>query len=66
MRDNKKADTSKNGEGVAAAIKAQHRREQKLHPLRINAQTVILVPRGKCNKKYAQEYQKKINSVNFY
>ena len=66
MRDNKKAYTSKNGEGVAAATKAQHRREQKLHPLRINAQTVILVPRGKCNKKYAQEYQKKINSVNFY
>ena len=66
MRDNKKADTSKNGDGVATAIKAQHCREQKLHPLRINAQTVILVPRGKCNKKYAQEYQKKINSVNFY
>lgn len=66
MRDNKKADTSKNGDGVATAIKAQHRREQKLHPLRINAQTIILVPRGKCNKKYAQEYQKKINRVNLY
>lgn len=55
MRDNKKADTSKNGEGVAAAIKAQHRREQKLHPLRINAQTIILV-HFKCTVQWFSVY----------
>jgi hypothetical protein len=41
----------------------QRKREQRLHPLRINAQTVILVPRGKCNKAYAKEYQNRINRV---
>ena len=63
MRDNKKIDPAKNGDGVVAAMAAQRRREQKLRPLRINAQTIILVPRGKCNKKYAQQYQDKLNRI---
>jgi hypothetical protein len=59
----KKPDLDRNRPGVAEAMAKQRKREQRLHPLRINAQTVILVPRGKCNKAYAKEYQNRINRV---
>lgn len=59
----KKPDLDRNHPGVAEAMAKQRKREQRLHPLRINAQTVILVPRGKCNKAYAKEYQNRINRV---
>ena len=61
-----KADNSKNGSGVERAMEVQRRKEEKLRPLRINAQTIILVPRGKCNKKYAEEYRKKLNKVSIF
>ena len=60
MLTEKKFDSSKNGTGVERAMEQQRKREQKLRPLRINAQTIILVPRGKCNKKYADEYRNQI------
>lgn len=59
----KKPDLDRNRPGVAEAMAKQRKREQRLHPLRINAQTVILVPRGKCNKAYAKEYLNRINRV---
>ena len=59
----KKPDLDRNRPGVAEAMAKQRKREQRLHPLRINAQTVILVPRGKCNKTYAKEYQNRLKSV---
>lgn len=61
----RKIDNTKNGAGVERAMEQQRIREQKLRPLRVNAQTVILVPRGKCNKKYAAEYLKRINKSQF-
>lgn len=63
MLIDKKPDLDKNRPGVAEVMAKQRKREQRLHPLRINAQTVILVPRGKCNKAYAKEYQNRINRV---
>lgn len=59
----KKPDLDKNRPGVAEAMAKQRKREQRLYPLRINAHTAILVPRGKCNKAYAKEYQNRINRV---
>ena len=63
MLIDKKPDLDRNLPGVAEAMAKQRKREQRLHPLRINAQTVIIVPRGKCNKAYAKEYQNRINRV---
>ena len=59
----KKPDLDRNRPGVAEAMAKQRKREQRLHPLRINAQTVILVPRGKCNKAYAEEYRNRLKRV---
>lgn len=59
----KKPDLEKNNPHVKEAVERQKKREAKLHPLRINAQTIILVPRGKCNKKYAEEYRNRLKRV---
>lgn len=56
----KKPDLDKNRPGVMEAMARQRKREEKLRPLRINATTTILVPRGKCNKKYAEQYRNRI------
>lgn len=53
----KKADSSVNNSGVEAAILNQRKKEKKLHPLRINSRITLLVPKAKCNEKYAQWYR---------
>ena len=53
----KKADSSVNNSGVEAAILNQRKKEKQLHPLRINSRITLLVPKAKCNEKYAQWYR---------
>lgn len=53
----KKADSSVNNSGVEVAILNQRKKEKKLHPLRINSRITLLVPKAKCNEKYAQWYR---------
>lgn len=44
---------------------AQKVKEKHLYPLRVTNTTIILVPRKKCNKKYAEEYRKTKMGLNF-
>ena len=44
---------------------AQKVREKYLYPLRVTNTTIILVPRKKCNKKYAEEYRKTKMGLNY-
>ena len=59
----KKVDYSHNGDEktLCSLIKEHQKRQRKLYPLRINAITVIYVPKRKCNIKYAEAYRKKID-----
>lgn len=54
----KKDDMSKNSDGLKDKIKNIN--FNKLHPLRINKQTVIFVKEEKCNKEYAELYRRNI------
>ena len=40
-------------------------KERHLYPLRVTNTTIILVPRKKCNKKYAEEYRKTKMGLNY-
>lgn len=53
-----KPNTTENSPGLDRAIAAQRKKELRLHPLRINRQTVIYVNRDKCNTAYADHYRK--------
>lgn len=44
---------------------AQKVKEKHLYPLRVTNTTIILVPRKKCNKKYAEEYRKTKMELNY-
>lgn len=44
---------------------AQKVKERHLYPLRVTNTTIILVPRKKCNKKYAEEYRKTKMGLNY-
>lgn len=44
---------------------AQKVKERHLCPLRVTNTTIILVPRKKCNKKYAEEYRKTKMGLNY-
>lgn len=44
---------------------AQKVKEKHLYPLRVTNTTIILVPRKKCNKKYAEEYKKTKMGLNY-
>lgn len=44
---------------------AQKVKEKHLYPLRVTNTTIILVPRKKCNKKYAEEYRKTKMRLNY-
>lgn len=44
---------------------AQKVKEKHLYPLRVKNTTIILVPRKKCNKKYAEEYRKTKMGLNY-
>ncbi|WP_321331863.1 hypothetical protein [uncultured Bacteroides sp.] len=41
-------------------IKAQRKRERKLHPLRLNSKTVIYVTKDKNNPQYAESMRIKL------
>ena len=59
----KRIDYSRNSdeEKLCSLIEEHQNRQRKLYPLRINAITVIYVPKSKCNAKYAEAYRKKID-----
>ena len=59
----RKSDSAVNNSGVELAIANQRKREKKLYPLRINGQITLLVPKSKCNEKYAQWYRE--NRLNY-
>lgn len=50
-------DPTKNPGGVQEAIKRQREREKHLLALRVDKNTVILVPKKKCTKAYAETYK---------
>lgn len=50
-------DPTKNPDGVQEAIERQKEREKHLRALRVDKNTVILVPKKKCTKKYAEAYK---------
>ena len=54
-------DPTKNPDGVQEAIERQKEREKHLRALRVNQNTVILVPKKKCTKKYAETYKAEKN-----
>lgn len=57
VTENRKPDSRANCTGVELAISNQRKREKKLYPLRINGNITLLVPKSKCNEKYAQWYR---------
>lgn len=57
-------DPTKNPDGVQEAIERQKEREKHLRVLRVNQNTVILVPKKKRTKKYAEAYKaEKIDKI---
>ena len=57
-------DMTKNPDGVQEAIERQREREKHLRTLRVDKNTVILVPKKKCTKKYAETYKaEKIDKI---
>lgn len=53
----RKPHSDENPIGVEKCIARQREKEKKLYPLRIDPRTVILVPKSKCTKKYAEYYR---------
>lgn len=55
---------TKNPDGVQEAVERQREREKHLRALRVDRNTVILVPKKKCTKKYAETYRaEKIDKI---
>ncbi len=52
-----KQDSNANSIGVEQAVMNQRKRERWLYPLRINSHITLLVPKRKCNEKYAKWYR---------
>lgn len=50
-------DPTKNPDGIQDAIEGQREREKHLRALRVDKNTVILVPKKKCTKAYAETYK---------
>lgn len=50
-------DPTKNPDGVQEAIERQREREKHLRALRVDKNTVILVPKKKYTKAYAETYK---------
>lgn len=59
----RKPDTERNAAGLEKYIERQREKETRLFPLRINERVTILVPKEKCNRKYAEAFRKKIKSL---
>ena len=56
---------SKAANDVSKEKAAQKVKEKHLYPLRVTNTTIILVPRKKCNKMYAEEYRKTKMGLNY-
>lgn len=57
-------DPTKNPDGIQEAIERQREREKHLRALRVDKNTVILVSKKKCTKKYAEAYKaEKIDEI---
>lgn len=56
---------NKSADDVSKEKAAQKVKERHLYPLRVTNTTIILVPRKKCNKKYAEEYRKTKMGLNY-
>lgn len=57
-------DPTKNPDGIQEAIERQREREKHLRVLRVDKNTVILVLKKKCTKKYAEAYKaEKIDKI---
>lgn len=50
---------------VSVISKHQKKKEEKLYSLRVTNTTVILVPRSKCNKEYAEQYRREKMGLNY-
>ena len=60
----RRCDLTKNPDGVQEAIERQREREKHLRALRVDKNTVILVPKKKCTKAYAETYKaEKIDKI---
>lgn len=59
----RKADVTKNAEGLDDYIEAQRDRERNLYPLRINSTTVIYVTKRNCTEAYAEKFRKKTGGM---
>lgn len=56
---------NKAADDVSKEKAAQKVKERHLYPLRVTNTTIILVPRKKYNKKYAEEYRKTKMGLNY-
>lgn len=56
---------NKAADDVSKEKAAQKVKERHMYPLRVTNTTIILVPRKKCNKKYAEEYRKTKMGLNY-
>lgn len=54
----RKADTTKNGNGLPGYIERQRKYEERLYSLRINQTTVIYVTKDKQTREYADWYRR--------
>lgn len=56
----RKADLDVNGDKINQAMARQREKEKKLFPLRVSFNTVIYVPKEKCNHGYAEKYKRRM------
>lgn len=58
--EQRKPDLEVNGSKIDEAAARQREREKHLFPLRVDKNTVIYVPKNKCNSEYASKFLRKI------
>lgn len=56
----RKADNDRNAEGLDEAIARHMKKERRLYPLKINANTYIYVPKKKQTPEYAAQYRERM------
>lgn len=59
----KNVDPAENISADERLMQQQRRKEKKLFPLRVNSTTIILVPKSKCTKTYAESYNEKLKRI---
>lgn len=56
----RKADNDRNAEGLDEAIARHMKKERRLYPLKINANTYIYVPKKKQTLEYAAQWRERM------